>query len=77
MTSFDGKGPQSGERHRTGPLSCPWQGSCCKVPRAACTAARASTVALKLSRKAARRGIPAWLGIELKNQRNQEGENQE
>src|SRR5438309_9840130 len=27
--------------------------SCCKTPRAACTAARASTVALKLSRKAA------------------------
>src|SRR5215510_10445904 len=27
--------------------------SCCKTPRAACTEARASTVALKLSRKAA------------------------
>src|SRR5438552_5262576 len=48
-----GRAHKSVGASKNSPVCLSFKKSCCKTPRAACTAARASTVALKLSRKAA------------------------
>src|SRR4029077_5590577 len=48
-----GRAHKSVGASKNSPVCLSFKKSCCKTPRAACTAARASMVALKLSRKAA------------------------